>query len=37
MEKCKYIDETDAIFLSKQMLNGHVDLLRFDLNWFGNE
>ncbi len=35
LAKCRYLDEPDAIFVAKQILNGHVDLLRADTNWFG--
>ncbi len=35
--KCKYLDEPDAIFIAKQLLFAHVDLLRSDINWFGTE
>lgn len=37
LEKSKYLDEPDAIFIAKQMLSGHVDTLRSDLNWFGTD
>jgi serine/threonine protein kinase len=37
LEKCKYLDEPDAIFVAKQILNGHIDLMRADSNWFGTE
>ncbi len=29
LEKCKYLEENDAIFMSKMLLTGHMDLLRF--------
>jgi hypothetical protein len=37
LKNCNYLDEPDAIFLTKQILSGYVDLLRADTNWFGTE
>ena len=37
LEKCKKLDDFDAIFLSKVILNAHVDLMRAGLDWFGTE
>lgn len=35
--RCERLDETDSIYFTKILLNGHIDLLRSDINWFGNE
>ena len=35
--KCKRLDDDDSIFISKMLLNGHIDLLRQGVNWFGDE
>ena len=32
---CEHLDENDSIFVARTLLNGHVDLLRADVNWFG--
>ena len=37
LEKCKKLDDFDAIFLSKVFLHANVDLLRAGVNWSGNE
>lgn len=37
MSKCRKLDDFDAVFLSKILLNIHVDLLRAGFNWFGTE
>lgn len=37
MGKCRKLDDFDAVFLSKILLNIHVDLLRAGFNWFGTE
>lgn len=34
---CQRLDENDSIFLARAMLNGHVEILRADSTWFGNE
>lgn len=36
LTKCKRLDDDDSIFMSKLILNGHIDCLRQGLNWFGN-
>lgn len=36
LAKCKRLDEPDAIFVSKMLLNGYVDLLRLDCTWVGS-
>ena len=35
--KCDRVDDSDSVYLTKNILNGHIDLLRSDCNWFGNE
>lgn len=35
--KCKRFDNDDAVFISKMILNGHIDLLRNGVTWFGTE
>lgn len=35
--KCSRLDDDDSVFISKMLLNGHIDLLRQGVNWFGNE
>jgi hypothetical protein len=35
--KCERLDDADSLFLTKNLLNGHIDLLRSDCNWFGTE
>lgn len=37
LQKCERIDDADSIFLAKMILNGHIDLLRSDCNWFGTD
>ena len=37
LNKCKKLDDYDAIFLCKVILGVHVDLLRAGFNWFGTE
>ena len=37
LAKCKRLDDDDSIFISKMLLNGHIDLLRQGVNWFGDE
>lgn len=37
LSKCKKLDDSDAVFLSKVLLSTHVDLLRAGFNWFGTE
>ena len=37
LAKCERLDDNDAIYVAKTILNGHIDLLRSDCNWFGNE
>ena len=37
LQKCERLDDADSIFMSKMILNGHIDLLRSDCNWFGTE
>lgn len=34
---CEHLDENDSAFVARAMLNGHVDMLRADCNWFGTE
>lgn len=34
---CEHLDENDSVFIARVLLNGHVDLLREDSNWFGTE
>jgi hypothetical protein len=34
---CEHLDENDSIFVARALLNGHVDMLRTDCNWFGTE
>jgi hypothetical protein len=36
LNKCKRLDDDDSVFLAKMMLNGHIDLLRQGVTWFGN-
>ncbi len=35
--KCERLDDADSLFMSKMILNGHIDLLRSDCNWFGSD
>lgn len=35
LSKCKRLDDDDSVYLSKMILNGHIDLLRSGVNWFG--
>ena len=35
LSKCKRLEDSDAISISKMILNGYVDLLRSDCNWVG--
>jgi len=37
ISKYKKLDDLEAIFMSKIILNIHVDMLRANLNWFGTE
>jgi hypothetical protein len=37
MSKYKKLDDLEAIFISKVILNIHVDMLRAGLSWFGTE
>ena len=37
LAKCKRLDDDDSIFVGKILLNGHIDLLRQGINWFGDE
>lgn len=37
MQKCKKLDDFDAIFLAKIILSSHVELLRAGFDWFGTE
>ena len=37
LQRCDRLDDADSIFISKLILNGHIDLLRSDCNWFGTE
>lgn len=37
LSACEHLDENDSIFVGRSLLNGHVDLLRADCNWFGTE
>ena len=34
---CEHLDENDSSFVARALLNGHVDCLRDDFNWFGTE
>ena len=34
---CEHLDENDSIFIARALLNGHVEMLRDDNNWFGTE
>ena len=34
---CHHLDEQDALFVARNLLNGHVECLRMDLHWFGTE
>ncbi len=34
---CEHLDENDSAFVARCLLNGHVDMLRADCNWFGTE
>lgn len=35
LSKCKRLEDSDAITITKMILNGYVDLLRLDCNWIG--
>lgn len=35
--KCERLDDGDSLFMAKMILNGHIDLLRSDCNWFGSD
>jgi len=37
MQRCRKLDDFDAVFMSKILLAAHVDLLRAGFNWFGTE
>ena len=37
LARCKRLDDDDSIFVGKILLNGHIDLLRQGINWFGDE
>lgn len=37
LASCERLDENDSIFVARALLNGHVDMLRSDSNWFGTE
>ena len=37
LAKCKRFDDDDSVFISKMILNGHIDLLRGGVTWFGDE
>jgi len=37
LSSCEHLDENDSVFVGRSLLNGHVDLLRADCNWFGTE
>jgi hypothetical protein len=37
LQKCRKLDDFDAIFLSKVLLCAHADLMRQGINWFGTE
>ncbi len=32
---CKRFDDFDALFITKYLLNGQIDLLRTGVDWFG--
>lgn len=36
LKKCKRFEDEDSVFISKMLLNGHIDLLRIGINWFGD-
>ena len=35
LNRCERLDDSDSVFIAKLILNGHIDLLRTDCNWFG--
>lgn len=35
LAKCKRFDYDDSVYISKMILNGHIDLLRNGVTWFG--
>ena len=37
LQKCQRLDDNDSLFMAKMILNGHIDLLRGDCNWFGTQ
>lgn len=37
LTKCKRLEDEDSVAISKMLLNGHIDLLRMGINWFGDE
>lgn len=37
LAKCKRFDNDDSVFIAKLLLNGHIDLLRNGVVWYGNE
>ena len=37
LAKCKRFDDDDSVFVAKMILNGHIDLLRAGITWFGDE
>ena len=37
MAVCEHLDENDSSFIGRALLNGHVEMLREDCNWFGTE
>jgi serine/threonine protein kinase len=37
LQKCKKLDDFDAIFIAKIILATHADLLRAGFDWFGTE
>lgn len=37
LAKCRRLDDDDSVYISKMILNGHIDLLRSGISWFGDE
>ena len=37
LAKCKRLNDDDSVFLTKMILNGHIDMLRAGVTWFGDE
>ncbi len=35
IKKCKHLDDNDVVYITKHLLNGYIDVLRANIDWYG--